>query len=161
MSTKPVVLLYDLDNVLVDECSALIGQSGLYTTINTYNETNAIEVIRQYNRGFGLLTNRLSCVITGWNRYKKPRDQLLFSLRAQEKRSALRRATPVILIAEDHRYDLRELALDPMEGYVSAYLHAEDFQAHISDTLHKIVFGSRAHELNSIAYAKLLQERSE
>ena len=75
MSTKPVVLLYDLDNVLVDECSALIGQTGLYTTINTYNETNAIEVIGQYNRGFGLLTNRLSCVITGWNRYKKPRDQ--------------------------------------------------------------------------------------
>lgn len=83
MSTKPVVLLYDLDNVLVDECSALIGQTGLYTTINTYNETNAIEVIRQYNRGFGLLTNRLSCVITGWNRCKKPRDQLLFSMRAQ------------------------------------------------------------------------------
>ena len=161
MSTKPVVLLYDLDNVLVDECSALIGRTGLYTTINTYNETNAIEVIRQYNRGFGLLTNRLSCVITGWNRYKKPREQLLFSLRAQEKRSALRRATPVILIAEDHRYDLLELALDPMEGYVSAYLHAEDFQVHISDTLHKIVIGSRAHELNSIAYAKLQQERSE
>ena len=72
MSSKPVVLLCDLDNVLVDECSPLIGQTGLYTTINTYNETNAIEVIRQYNRGFGLLTNRLSCVITGWNRYKKP-----------------------------------------------------------------------------------------
>ena len=47
-----------------------------------------------------------------------------------------------------------------MKGYVSAYLHADDFQAHISDTLHKIVFGSRAHELNSIAYAKLQQELS-
>ena len=158
MSSKPVVLLYDLDNVLVDECSALIGRTGLYTTINTYNETNAIEVIRQYNRGFGLLTNRLSCVITGWNRYKKPRDQLLFSIRAQEKRSALRSARPVILIAEDHRHDLRELALDPMEGYVSAYLHVDDFQVHISDTLHKIVFGNRAHEMNAIAYAKLQHE---
>ena len=71
MSSKPVVLLYDLDNVLVDECSALIGQTGLYTTISTYNETNAIEVIGQYNPGFGMLTNWLSCVITGWNRYKK------------------------------------------------------------------------------------------
>ena len=82
MSSKPVVLLYDLDNVLVDECSALTGQTGLYTTINTYNETNAIGAIGQYNRGFGMLTNRLSCVITGWNRYKKPRDQLLFSMRS-------------------------------------------------------------------------------
>ena len=80
MSSKPVVLLYDLDNELVNECSALIGQTGLYATINTYNETNAIEVIGQYNWGFGMLTNRLSCVITGWNRYKKPRDQLLFSM---------------------------------------------------------------------------------
>ena len=161
MSSKPVVLLYDLDNVLVNECSALIGQTGLYTTIHTYNGTNVIEVIGQYNRGLGMLTHRLSCVITGWNRYKKPRDQLLFSMRVQEKRSALRSAAPVILIAEDHRHDLQELALDPMEGYVSAYLHVDDFQAHISDTLDKIVFGNRAHELNSIAYAKLLQERSE
>ena len=83
MSSKPVVLLYTLDNVLVDECSALIGQTGLYKAINTYNETNTIEVIGQYNRGFGMLTSRLSCVITGWNRCKKPRDQLLFSMRAQ------------------------------------------------------------------------------
>ena len=45
--------------MLVDECSALIGQTGLYTTISTYNETNAIEVIGQYNQGFGMLTNRL------------------------------------------------------------------------------------------------------
>ena len=74
MSSKPVVLLYDLDNVLVDECSALIGQTGLYPTINTYNETKAIEVIGHYNRGFGMLVNRLSCTITSWNRYKKPRD---------------------------------------------------------------------------------------
>ena len=158
MSSKPVVLLYDLDNVLVNECSALIGQTGLYTTIHTYNGTNVIEVIGQYNRGLGMLTHQLSCVITGWNRYKKPRDQLLFSMRVKEKRSALRSAAPVILIAEDHRHDLQELALDPMEGYVSAYLHVDDFQAHISDTLHKIVFGNRAHEMNAIAYAKLQHE---
>ena len=128
MSSKPVVLLYDLDNVLVNECSALIGQTGLYTTIHTYNGTNVIEVIGQYNRGLGMLTHRLSCVITGWNRYKKPRDQLLFSMRVQEKRSALRSAAPVILIAEDHRQDLQALALDPMEGYVSAYLHVMTFR---------------------------------
>ena len=158
MSSKPVVLLCGLDNVLVNECYAMIGQTGLYTTIHTYNGANAIEVIGQYNRGLVMLTHRLSCVITGWNRYKKPRDQLLFSMRVQEKRSALRSAAPVILIAEDHRHDLQELALDPMEDYVSAYLHVDDFQAHISDTLHKIVFGNRAHEMNAIAYAKLQHE---
>lgn len=136
----------------------LIGQTGLYTTINTYNETNAVEVFQQYNRGFGLLTNQLSCLITGWNSYKKPRDQLLFKLRAQEKRSPLRSATPVIIITEDHRRDLRQIALDPMDGYVSAYLHADEYQDVIADTLHKIVFGNRAHEMNSIAYAKLQSE---
>ncbi|MEQ8313058.1 MAG: hypothetical protein RL839_03925 [Gammaproteobacteria bacterium] len=155
---KPVVLLYDLNNELVDDCSMLIGQTGLYTTINTYNETNAVEVFQQYNRGFGLLTNQLSCLITGWNSYKKPRDQLLFKLRAQEKRSPLRSATPVIIITEDHRRDLRQIALDPMDGYVAAYLHADEYQDVIADTLHKIVFGNRAHEMNSIAYAKLQSE---
>jgi len=155
---KPVVLLYDLNNKLVDDCSMIIGQTGLYTTINTYNETNAVEVFQQYNRGFGLLTNRLSCLITGWNSYKKPRDQLLFKLRSQENRSPLRSPTPVIIITEDHRHDLKQIALDPMDGYVAAYLHADNYQDVIADTLHKVVFGNRGHEMNSIVYAKHQQE---
>lgn len=158
MSLKPVILLYDLDNKLVDECAALIGGTGLYTSINTYNEANAFEAVQQYNRLFGLTTNKLSCVITGWNHYKKPRDQFLFRLRAEENRSPFRKPTPVVIITEDHRKDLRAMALDPTDGNVSAYLHADDFQQSITDTLHKIVFGNRAHELNSIAYAQFSSE---
>ena len=45
-----------------------------------------------------------------------------------------------------------------MEGYVSAYLHVNDFQAYISDTLHKIVLGNGANEMNAIADAKLQYE---
>jgi len=158
MSFKPVVLLYDLNNALVDECAQLIGQTGLYTTINTYNEANAREALKQYNRGFGFLTNRISCVITGWNSHKKRRDQLLFKLRDEESRSPLRGATPVIMLTEDHRHDLKHLALDPTGGFVSAYLHSDDFQDSITDTLHKIVFGNRAQEMNSIAFAQHMLE---
>ena len=154
MSLKPVILLYDLNNTLVDEAAALIGHTGLYTTINTYNETNATEAIQQYNRLFGLVTNKISFVVTGWNPYKKPRDQFLFRLRSEEKRSPFRSATPVIIITEDHRHDLKTLALDPTEGSVAAYMHMDNFQDSIADTLHKIVFGNRAQELNSIAYAQ-------
>lgn len=155
MSLKPVVLLYDLNNTLVDECAALIGQTGLYTTINTYNEANAVEATQQYNRGFGLLTNKLSCIITGWNRHKRPRDQFLFRLRAEEKRSPFRKPTPVIMLTEDHRRDLKLRALDPTEGNVAAYLLDDDFQDSIIGILHKIVFANRASELNSIAFAQL------
>lgn len=158
MSLKPVVLLYDLNNALVDECATLIGKTGLYTTINTYNETNAVEALQQYDRGFGFITNKLSCVITGWNSYKKPRDQLLFRMRNAEKRSPLRKPTPVIIITEDHRLDLKTLALDPTDGNVAAYLHADEFQESMIDTLHKVVFADRAVELNSIAFAQLRHE---
>jgi hypothetical protein len=158
MSLKPVVLLYDIDNALVDECATLIGHTGLYTAINTYNETNAMEAMQQYNRAFGLITNKLSCVITGWNHYKKPRDQFLFRIRREEKRSPFRNPTPVIIIAEDHRQDLKLLALDPTDGNVAAYMHADDFRDSITDTLHKVVFGNRAQEMNSIAYAQVRRE---
>ena len=161
MSFKPVILLYDLNNALVDECAHIIGQTGLYTAINTYNETNAMEALQQYNRGFGLLTNRLSCVITGWNSFKKPRDQFLFSIRGEERRSPMRAFTPVIIITEDHRMDLKQIALDPTDGNVAAYLHADDFQDVIADTLHKVVFGNHAQEMNSIAYAQLQQEEGQ
>lgn len=158
MSLKPVILLYDLNNTLVDEAAALIGHTGLYTTINTYNETNAREAMHQYNRLFGLVTNKISCLVTGWNPYKKPRDQFIFQLRGEEKRSPFRRPTPVIVITEDHRRDLKTLALDPTDGAVSAYMHAENFQDSIADNLHKIVFGNRAQELNSIAFAQLSRQ---
>ncbi len=162
MSLKPVILLYDLNNTLVDEAAALIGHTGLYTTINTYNETNALEAVKQYNRLLGLVTNKLSCIVTGWNPYKKPRDQFLFRLRSEEKRSPFRGVTPVIIITEDHRRDLKTIALDPTDGNVAAYLHVDGFQDAIADTLHKIVFANRAQELNSITYAQLSsQEESD
>lgn len=155
MSLKPVVLIYDLNNTLVDEIATLIGQTGLYTTINTYNEANALEAVQQYNRCFGFFTNKLSCVITGWNRHKRPRDQFLFRLRADEKRSPFRQPTPVIMITEEHRRDLKLRALDPMEGNVAAYMQDDNFQEILIDTLHKVVFNNRAAELNSVAFAQL------
>ena len=161
MSLKPVVLIYDLNNTLVDQCASIIGQTGLYTTINTYNESNAHEAMKQYDRFFGLLNSKLSCLITGWNSYKKPRNQLLFKLRSEERRSPFRKPTPVIIITEDHRFDLKNIALDPMDGYVSAYLHVDDYEEQLNDVLHKIVFGERAQELNSIAYAQLRREEDE
>ncbi|MFM1897030.1 MAG: hypothetical protein RLZZ385_2104 [Pseudomonadota bacterium] len=158
MPLKPVVLIYDLNNTLVDDVAALLGSSGRFTTINTYNETNAMEVVHQYDRLFGLLTNRLSCIITGWNNYKKRRDQFLFRLRQLEAKSPLRKPTPVIVITEDHLEDLMRIALDPTDGNVAAYLHVDDFAGQLMDILNKIVFEDKSRELNSIAYARVMQE---
>ncbi len=158
MALKPVILLHDLDNRMVDRWARLIGESGRYATINTYNETHAREAIRQYNRGFGLLTNRLACLITGWNSHRRPAEQLLFRLRREERRSPLRRPTPVIVITEDHRRDLKTAALDPEQGRASAYLDADGFENTLVDLLDRIVFEQGADELNSIAYARLRRD---
>jgi len=158
MTFKPVVLIYDLDNILVDEIAATIGATGLYTSINTYNEVNALDVLQQYNRCFGLLTNKISCIITGWNTHKSPRDQLLFKLRTIENRSPLRRPTPVIIVTEDHLLELKKLALDPAGGGVSAYLHADDFKKDLPEVLHKAVYLGESEALNKIAYEAIMQE---
>ena len=148
MSFKPVILIYDLDNKLVDEIAAEIGATGQYTSINTYNEANAMDAVEQYDRCFGLLTNKLSCVITGWNNYKKPRDQFLYHLREVERRSPLRHPTPVIMVTEDHREDLKKRALVTADGGVCAYLQKDNFRDALIDTLNKIVFEKRAAERN-------------
>jgi hypothetical protein len=155
MNLKPVVLIYDLDNTLVDEVSALVGVTGLYTCISTYNEANARDAVSQYNRGFGLLTNKMSCIITGWNNHKRLRDQFLYRLRDEERRSPLRRPTPVIIITEDHRHDLVERALDPKLGNVAAYLHRDNFRGLLPDILNKLVYQQKAGELNAVAIAEL------
>ena len=161
MALKPVILLHDLDNRMVDSWARLIGESGRYATINTYNETHAREAIRQYNRGFGLLTNRLACLITGWNNHRRPAEQLLFRLRREERRSPLRRPTPVIVVTEDHRQDLKTEALDPEHGRASAYLDADDFENTLVNLLDRIVFEQGADELNSIAFARFRRETQE
>ncbi len=161
MSFKPVVLIYDLDNLLVDEIATELGATGQYTTINTYNEANAMDVMRQYNRGFGLLTNKISCVITGWNNHKKPREQFLYRLRAQENTSPLRKPTPVIIITEDHRDDLKQRALDEKDGAVSAYLHRDTFNEFLAEILHKVVFEKRAIEMNEQARLKFKNREQE
>lgn len=159
MSFKPVVLIFDLNNSLVDDIAATVGATGLYTTISTYNEANALDAVHQYNRGLGILTNKLSCIITGWNNYKTPRDQFLFQLRNWEKRSPLRRSTPVVIITEDHIADLKKIALDPDDGNVAAYLHVDDFKNVITDILHRIVYEDKSNELNAAAYREISQQQ--
>ncbi len=144
MRIKPVVLIYDIDARLVEEVARLLGDSGEYTTINTFNEVHAMDAVRQYNRCLGWLTNKISCVITGWNPHKRPRDQFLYRLRAQEHRSPLRRPTPVIIISEDHRRDLKEQALDPRDGAVAAYLDRETFDDRLLQTVRSVVFEDEA-----------------
>jgi len=158
MSFKPVILIYDLDNRLVDEIAAQIGATGLYTSINTYNEANALDAVRQYDRCFGLLTNKLSCIITGWNNYKKPRDQFLYLLRDIERRSPLRQRTPVVMVTEDHREDLKRRALEPAEGGVCAYLHTDSFREALVPTLQRIVFDKQAEDLNRDALRVFLAQ---
>lgn len=161
MQAKPVILVYDINNKLVDEVATEIGQTGRFTSINTYNEANAMDAVRQYNRGFGLLTNKLACIITGWNNHKKPRDQFLYRLRELERRSPLRRPTPVILVTEDHRPDLKRRALDVLDGNVCAYLHADDFRVQLAGLLDKITDPTQVAQLNRQAVQAFEAELAE
>jgi len=161
MRFKPVILIYDIDNRLVDDVAAEIGITGRYTSINTYNEANAMDAVRQYDRGFGWLTNKLACVITGWNNHKKPRDQFLYRLRAMERKSPLREHSPVIIISEDHRHDLKQRALETDDGHVAAYLHPDDFKQSLAALLEQIVYQDEAESLNQQAMATFLTERDQ
>jgi hypothetical protein len=161
MSFKPVILVYDLDNKLVDEIAAEIGATGLYTSINTYNESNAMDVIRQYDRGFGLLTNKLSCIITGWNNHKKPSDQFLYRLRKIERNNPLRTETPVLIVTEDHREDLKMRALDTSQGAACGYLHNDTFRDDLAEMLHQIVFQKRAKEVNKASFDAFINAQTE
>ena len=153
---KPVVLVYDINNKLVDDVAHALSGRGLLTTINTYNEGNATDVLEQYNRGFGLLTNKLSCVITGWNSHKKPRDQFLYLMRDRESKSPLRGATPVILITEDHRPDLKERAL---EAGVVAYLHIDTFKQYLLPLMVELLEKNNPVELNQRARLLFAKEQ--
>lgn len=137
--SKPVILIHSIDNTLVDDVAALLGSTGRFTTINTYNEVHAMDAVRQYESCFGWLTARLDCIITGWNEHRRPSDQFLYHLRSRERRSPLRHPTPVVLIAEDHREDLVERACDPEQGAALAYLHRDSFRKELPEILDDVI----------------------
>ena len=83
---------------------------------------------------------------------------MLFRLRREEGRSPFRRPTPVMVITEDHRRDLKAEALDPEHGRAAAYLDADDFEDSLVKLLDRIVFEQVADELNSIGCARLHRE---
>ncbi|GIT20638.1 MAG: hypothetical protein CM1200mP40_03200 [Gammaproteobacteria bacterium] len=157
MGFKPVVLFYDLNNELVDECAHLLGRlvSLLLSTLTTkpmhWKLCKHKSRLQFVNQSFVLRDNRVEQL------QEAPR-QFLFSIRGEENRSPFRGPTPIIIITEDHRTDLKQIALDPTDGNVAAYLHVDNFHDIIVDTLNKVVFGNRAQEMNSIAYAQLQQE---
>ena len=159
--SKPVILVYDLDHTLVDRVAGQVGSTGQYTTINTYNESHAQDAIRQYDQGFGLFSNQLACLITGWNNYLRPREQLLFKLREKEKRSPFRRPMPVVIVTEDHREDLKRRALDPEQGQVCAYLHADDFETQLSAILEQLLSKDASASLNREAWERFKQDLEE
>jgi len=158
VQNKPIILIYDINNALVDDTAALLMQTNRYIVINTFNETNAMEVLHQHERGFGFLTNKLACIITGWNSHKKPRDQFLYRIRERESFSDLRRPTPVILITEDHREDLKRRALNPSHGGVSAYLHNDDYQKVLLDLMDQIVFQKKGRALARQAFQEFVAD---
>lgn len=161
MQSKPVILVYDINNKLVDEVAAEIGVTGKFTSVNTFNEANAMDAVRQYDRGFGLLTNKLACIITGWNNHKKPRDQFLYRLREMERRSPVRKPTPVIIVTEDHRADLMQRALDPADGNVCAYLDADNFRSSLARLLEQVVDQDKVIDLNRQAMKEFVAQQTE
>lgn len=161
MQSKPVILVYDINNKLVDEVAAEIGVTGKFTSVNTFNEANAMDAVRQYDRGFGLLTNKLACIITGWNNHKKPRDQFLYRLREMERRSPVRKPTPVIIVTEDHRADLKQRALDPADGNVCAYLDVDDFRSSLARLLEQVVDQDKVIDLNRQAMKEFVAQQAE
>lgn len=156
MQDKPIILIYDINNSLVDEAAALLMQTNRYHVINTFNEADAMAVFQQHERGFGFLTNKLACIITGWNSHKKPRDQFLYRVRERESFSDLRRPTPVVLVTEDHREDLKRRALNPAYGGVSAYLHIDDYQEPLLELVEQIAFQKRGQALGRQAFQEFL-----
>ncbi|MDP2284713.1 MAG: hypothetical protein Q8L06_11280, partial [Pseudohongiella sp.] len=99
---------------------------------------------------------KLRCVITGWNNHKKPRDQFLYRLRDMENKSPLRNATPVILITEDHRPDLKQRALD---AGVVAYLHPDTFKQSLLSLMVELIEKGNATELNQRAKLQFAREQ--
>jgi CheY-like chemotaxis protein len=77
-------------------------------------------------------------------------------MRDRESKSPLRGATPVILITEDHRPDLKERAL---EAGVVGYLHIDTFKQHLLPLMVELLEKNNPVELNQRARLLFAKEQ--
>ena len=120
------------------DCDAVLAQNGVA----------ALDVLRKYQRGFGLVRSAIDCILLDWRMPKMNGPEFLKALRIKEhKRMVAKHHIPVIMTSAYHDLEKLDIATDPIYGMAAAYLVKPVEQDDLNEKLDRILIDNQANEL--------------
>lgn len=117
-SQKPLVLLVDDDPMIRESLSEIISDSGRYSFLTATNGLEALAIMKQHRRWFGLKKHKISCVLLD---IKMPEMDGLEFLKRWRKLERCE-LTPVVLLSAYEDDEKWSNATHVSTGMVSSYL---------------------------------------
>jgi len=153
---KNLILVVDDEPDLVESLKFFLEDSGNYDVITAENGVEALEIIDDQKRLSGLVSNRISCVITDIKMPKMNGIELLKKIRANEGWHHL----PVVLLSAHEDFKKWHDAVDAQDGQVTEYLTKPiiDLEEFLS-VIDRIVIKKEARQIEEETREKKYPER--
>lgn len=137
MSKKFVLVVEDHKKQNEKLCN-IVRESG-YEPLSAYNGIEAFQQLKKYRRGFGLMTNKIQCILLDWNMPQMRGEEFLGILRKQEKWKFFSVYIPVVIVTAYDDREKREFAADRYSGLAAGYITKPYDAREIQDTLSRII----------------------
>lgn len=150
MKEKPIVLVVEDEKDQSDLVVEIVNETGLYHAIPAYNGEEALQELRNHERGFNFLSNRISCILLDWQMPKMNGETFIQKLREEEGRSPFKRHTPIVILSAYSDKERLQLAKDPTLGLASGYIVKPFEESELLTLLKRIVIHREGEILREI-----------
>ena len=150
MKKKPLILVVEDDQLQSDLVVEVINETGRYQAIAAYDGEQALQILKDHQRGFNFLSNRIECILLDWQMPKMNGEVFLKTLRTEEGASPFKRHIPVIIFTAYSDKERQFLARDPTLGLASGYILKPFEEEELLGLLERIVIHKEAEILREI-----------
>lgn len=141
------ILIVEDEKRIADILSKIIGNDDRYNPIVAHNGLEALAILKKHERGFGLLTSSIDCILLDWKMPNMNGEQFLTVLRKEERERTFRRHTPVVILSafsDEQRWDR---ATNNIIGMVSGYIVKPVVKEELLSTLSRILIDKDSETL--------------
>ena len=139
MKDKSLILIVEDDLPLAKEMEEMLNATYSYRAIVAHNGIEAFKMLKKYQRFFGLLNNKIDCILLDFQMPEMSGEEFLRKLRKSERWSPFKRFIPVIVTTAYEDLSRWDIATDPIYGLAAGYLVKPIDRKKLFNLLHAIV----------------------
>lgn len=147
MKGKELILLVEDHERQAEKLANLINNNYSYYAIVAHNGYEAFDAIKKNRRFFGLLPNKIKCILLDLQMPKLSGEEFLYMLRKRERFNIFSKFMPVIVLTAYTDLVHWDKVTNPIFGMVAGYLNKPVNEKELFDMLHRVVFKNDAEYL--------------